>query len=110
MPDLDWTKLSSIAAVIACAFTIAWAVWDRQRQSSREEVDTVKEALQWKMSIENKIEDIKQGIEHLKELDAMQRQAADARLDKAEKKLDEVLAILIEVVKDEIRPGPGRRP
>lgn len=110
MPDLDWTKLSSIAAVLGCVFTVAWAVWDRHRQSSREEVDAAQEKLEWKLSIESKIEDLKQEIEHRKEIDSLQKQASDDRLNKAEKKLDEVLAILIEVFKDEVRPGPGRRP
>lgn len=110
----DWTTLSSVATVLTFVCMVVWTVYDRHKQSRREEAGMAQDNLSWKLSIEAKIEDLKKEIEHRKEFDCMVTRNQDARLDKAEKQLDEVLSLLIQVYQEEAsaRPGagPGSRP
>lgn len=110
----DWSTLSSVATVLTFVCMVVWTVYDRHKQSRREEVGMAQDNLSWKLSIETKIEDLKKEIEHRKEFDCMVTRNQDARLDKAEKQLDEVLSLLIQVYQEEAsaRPGagPGSRP
>jgi len=106
----DWSTLSSIATVLTFVSMVAWTVYDRRKQSRKEEVGMAQDNLSWKLSIEAKIEDLKKEIEHRKEFDCMVTRNQDARLDKAEKQLDEVLSLLIQVYQEEASARSGSEP
>lgn len=106
----DWSTLSSIATVLTLVSTVIWTVYDRHKQSRKEEVGMDQDNLSWKLSIEAKIEDLKKEIEHHKEFDFMVTHNQDARLDKAEKQLDEVLSLLIQVYQEEASARSGSEP
>lgn len=106
----DWSTLSSIATVLTFVSMVAWTVYDRRKQRRKEEVGMAQDNLSWKLSIEAKIEDLKKEIEHRKEFDFMVTRNQDARLDKAEKQLDEVLSLLIQVYQEEASARPGSEP
>lgn len=99
--------INTAAAICGTAVSIAALIWGIVscgfKQSSDEKLsanDRLEAIEQWRVSITEDIERLRQDINHVREISDIKDAAANERLTRMEQKLDELLDLLISLVRD----------
>lgn len=98
--------ISTAAALCGTAVSIAALIWGiasfgKEPGDKRHSMDDRLDAIeQWKVSITKDIERLRQDINHVREISDIKDEAANERLTRMEQKLDELLDLLISLVRD----------
>lgn len=99
--------IGTAAAICGTAVSIAALIWGivsfGYKQPSDEKLsanDRLEAIEQWRVSITKDIERLRQDINHVREISDIKDAAANERLTRMEQKLDELLDLLISLVRD----------
>jgi len=99
--------IGTAAAICGTAVSIAALIWgiasfgfkqpEDKEQSTANRLESIE---QWRVSITKDIERLRQDINHVREISDIKDAAANERLTRMEQKLDELLDLLISLVRD----------
>lgn len=109
---ISWEEASVIIAVLGTIAGLAKPVIDSYVASRDVKVkvhsdihEKMAHILEWKESVAQQITELRDEIERIKEVGDVKDQATAERLRRMEEKLDELLALLIEILRKEAIPG-----
>lgn len=104
---MDWSTAASVLGALAAVLAFIWGVWTYGSNRSKESegantilVTRVTELEKWKVEITAGIEKLRGEIQHVKEISDLRDTAAAERLTRMEEKLDELIDLLISVVRE----------
>lgn len=89
--------VASIAALIWGIASFRYKPPDNKESGVEDRLESIE---QWRISITKDIERLRQDINHVREISDIKDEAANERLMRMEQKLDELLDLLISLVKD----------
>lgn len=103
---LDWSTASAIVATVVSVLGFFWGIATYGSNGSAEEekpseAEARLKALEsWRIEVSSSIESLRQEIEHVREISDIKDEATNERLRRMEDKLDELLDLLISLVKE----------
>lgn len=114
---IDWSAASAIVATVVSVLGFMWGVitcreksaeGDRPPSEQEKAEDRIKvlEACRikvleaWRVEVSSSIENLRREIEHVREISDIKEEATNERLRRMEDKLDELLDLLISLVKE----------
>lgn len=96
---MDWGTVSIIVTIVITVGTFAWGiishVQNRKTSSNEEVVQSIEELQKWKGEVTLAIEQLRQEIDHVKEISDLKDAAAKEQLARLEAKMDELIGIVI---------------
>jgi len=109
-PNPDTTKdlMGYVLAIVGFISGVVTILWNGVNYFRQKKKDLIEEET-WKSRVEATVEELRTHIEHYKEMEALRHKAVDDRLLAAEKRLEEVLSLLIEAYQDDGQPPSARR-
>lgn len=109
---ISWEEASVIIAVLGTiagltkpAIDSYVASRDARARAHSDIHEKMAHILEWKEGVAHQITELRNEIERIKEVGDVKDQATAERLRRMEEKLDELLALLIEILRKEVIPG-----
>jgi hypothetical protein len=106
---IDWSAASAIVATVVSVLGFMWGVityreksaeGDRPPNEQEKAEDRIKVLEAWRVEVTSSIENLRREIEHVREISDIKDEATNERLRRMEDKLDELLDLLISLVKE----------
>ncbi len=96
---MDWGTVSIIVTIVITVGTFAWGIispaQNRKTSSNEEVVQSIEELQKWKGEVTLAIEQLRQEIDHVKEISDLKDAAAKEQLAHLEAEMDELIGIVI---------------